>query len=52
VALLLLGIPLMFWSQSKYPDFFKIRTDPQDTIPNPDGTGEPAPELGTFRKGN
>ena len=51
VALLLLGVPLMLWSQAKYPDFFKIRRDPPDVIPNPDGTGEPAPTLGTYRKG-
>lgn len=50
VALLLLGVPLMFWCQRRYPDFFRIQRDPQDTIPNPDGTGEPAAELGTFRK--
>lgn len=51
VALLLLGVPLMFWAQRAYPDFFRIQRDPQDAIPNPDGTGEPAPVLGTYRKG-
>ena len=50
VALLVLGVPLMFWCQKKYPDFFRIQRDPEDTIPNPDGSGEPAPVLGTFRK--
>jgi amino acid transporter len=50
VALLLLGVPLMFWCQAKYPDFFKIQRDPPESIPNPDGTGEPAPVLGTYRK--
>ncbi len=50
VALLLLGVPLIFWCQVRYPDFFKIKRDPQDSIPNPDGTGEPAPVLGTYRK--
>lgn len=51
VALLLLGVPLMFWAQWKFPDFFRIQRDPVDVIPNPDGTGEPAPVLGTYRKG-
>ncbi len=50
VALLVLGVPLMFWCQRRYPDFFRIQRDPQDTIPNPDGSGEPAAKLGTFRK--
>ena len=48
--MLVLGVLLMFWCQSRYPDFFKIKRDPQDSIPNPDGTGEPAPVLGTYRK--
>ncbi|MFZ4518112.1 MAG: APC family permease [Microthrixaceae bacterium] len=50
VALLLLGVPLMWWCRRKYPDFFLIRRDPVDVIPPPDGSGEPAPVLGTFRK--
>lgn len=50
VALLLLGVPLMLWCQAKYPDFFRIERDPPESIPNPDGTGEPAPVLGTYRK--
>ena len=50
VALLVLGVPLMFWCQYKYPEFFQIRRDPTDSIPNPDGTGEPASVLGTYRK--
>lgn len=50
VALLLLGVPLMFWCQRLYPDFFRIKRDPPESIPNPDGTGEPAPVLGTYRK--
>jgi amino acid transporter len=50
VALLVLGVPLMFWCQYKYPEFFQIRRDPMDSIPNPDGTGEPAAVLGTYRK--
>jgi amino acid transporter len=49
VALLLLGVPLMFWCQFKYPEFFSIKRDPMETVPNPDGTGEPAPVLGTYR---
>ena len=50
VALLLLGVPLMFWCQFKYPDFFRIQRDPPESIPNPDGSGEPAPVLGTYRR--
>lgn len=50
VVLLLLGVPLMLWCQYKYPDFFRIKPDPPESIPNPDGTGEPAPVLGTYRR--
>ena len=50
VVLLLVGVPLMLWCQRRYPEFFRIQRDPVDVIPNPDGTGEPAPPLGTFRK--
>ncbi|MFN8017332.1 MAG: APC family permease [Acidimicrobiales bacterium] len=50
VALLLLGVPLMLLSKSKYPDFFRIQRDPLDVRPNPDGSGDPAPTLGTYRK--
>jgi len=50
VALLVLGVPLMLWCQRQYPDFFRIRRDPPEVVPNPDGTGEPAPVLGTYRK--
>ena len=50
VALLLLGVPLMLWCNVRYPDFFRIERDPENVIPNPDGTGEPAPVLGTYRK--
>lgn len=50
VALLVLGVPLMLWAQRRFPDFFRIQRDPVEAIPNPDGSGEPAPVLGTFRK--
>lgn len=52
MALLLLGVPLMLLAQRNHPDFFKILRDEQSSIPNPDGSGDPAPVLGTFRKGN
>ncbi len=50
VTLLVIGVPLMLVCARLYPDFFRIRRDPMDVIPNPDGTGEPAPVLGSYRK--
>ena len=50
VTLLVIGVPLMMVCARLYPDFFRIRRDPEDVIPNPDGTGEPAPILGSYRK--
>jgi hypothetical protein len=50
VTLLVIGVPLMMVCARLYPDFFRIRRDPANVIPNPDGTGEPAPVLGSYRK--
>jgi amino acid transporter len=50
VTLLVIGVPLMMVCARLYPDFFRIKRDPANVIPNPDGTGEPAPVLGSYRK--
>ena len=41
---LLAGIPLMFWWNSKDHAFFRIKPDPIDTRPPPEG-GDPLPQL-------
>ena len=50
VTLLVIGIPLMMVCARLFPDFFRIKRDPPEAVPNPDGTGEPAPVLGTYRR--
>ena len=41
---LLAGIPLMYWWNSKDHAFFRVKTDPIDSRPPPEG-GEPLPQL-------
>ena len=41
---LLAGIPLMFWWQTRDGAFFRVKTDPIDTRPPPEG-GQPLPQL-------
>jgi amino acid transporter len=41
---LLAGIPLMFWWQTRDGAFFRIKPDPIDSRPSPDG-GQPLPPL-------
>jgi amino acid transporter len=41
---LLLGIPLMYWWNAHDHAFFRIKTDPIDSRPPPEG-GEPLPQL-------
>jgi amino acid transporter len=49
--LLVLGVPLMLWCRANYPNFWKIKPDPIDTIPDPNGDQGPALPLGTYVKG-
>jgi amino acid transporter len=51
MMLLLLGIPLMLWCRAKYPTFFRVRADPSESAPDPDGPGGGARPLGTYLKG-
>ena len=44
LGVFLLGLPLMFWWNSKDHAFFRVPRDPQDRIPPPEG-GEPLPQL-------
>jgi amino acid transporter len=44
LGMLLLGIPLMFWWNTKDHAFFRVRPDPIDERPPPEG-GKPLPQL-------
>ena len=44
IGTLLLGIPLMYWWNAHDHAFFRIKTDPIDTRPPPEG-GQPLPQL-------
>jgi amino acid transporter len=48
--LLVLGVPVMFWSQSKYPRFFNYRPDPVDLVKDPYAEDTLAAPLGTYTK--
>jgi hypothetical protein len=41
---LLLGLPIMFWWNSRDHAFFRVKPDPVDSRPPPEG-GEPLPPL-------
>ena len=51
MGLLLAGVPLMEWSRIKNPTFFRFRSDPAESAPDPVNAAEPAEQLGTYRKG-
>jgi amino acid transporter len=44
LGLLLLGLPLMFWWNTRDHAFFRVKPDPIDSRPPPDG-GDPLPPL-------
>jgi amino acid transporter len=49
-ALLVLGVPLMFICNRKYPTFFRFRPDPTGLVKDPTGDDVLAEPLGTYRK--
>ncbi len=44
MGLLLLGLPLMFWWNTRDHAFFRVKADPIDKRPPPEG-GDPLPPL-------